>query len=116
VEVACIDRKPCPGLPVIRCTAPDFAPALAQLHGQQFDLIIDDGSHRLPHQLAAIEQLSPLLRLGGMFVVEDLQDDAATTAVRAAFSAGWQPTVHDWRQQSGRWDDVIVSARKPENR
>jgi cephalosporin hydroxylase len=97
---------------VIRCTAPDFSPALAQLQGQQFDLIIDDGSHQLPHQLAAIKQLSPLLRPGGMFVIEDLQNDAATAAVQAAFPADWQPTVHDWRQQSGRWDDVIVTGRK----
>jgi predicted O-methyltransferase YrrM len=113
VEVVGIDRNACPGIPVIRCTAPDFSPALEQLHGQQFDLIIDDGSHRLPHQLAAIEQLSPLVRPGGLFVVEDLQNDAATTAVQAAFSEDWQITVHDWRQQSGRWDDVIVTGRKP---
>jgi hypothetical protein len=48
-----------------------------------------------------------------MFVVEDLQNDAATAAVQAAFPADWQITVHDWRQQSGRWDDVIVTGRKP---
>ena len=116
VEVVGIDRNACPGLPVIRCTAPDFAPALEQLQGQQFDLIIDDGSHQVAHQLAAIDQLNPLLRPGGMFVIEDLQTDQATAAVQAAFPAGWQITVHDWRQKSGRWDDVIVAARKPADR
>ena len=81
--------------------------------GQQFDLIIDDGSHQQEHQIAAIQQLSPLLRSGGMFVVEDLQDDAATAAVQAAFPAGWRPVVHDFRQEKGRYDDVIVTAIKP---
>jgi predicted O-methyltransferase YrrM len=113
VEVVGIDRNPCPGIPVIRCTAPDFSPALDQLQGQQFDLIIDDGSHVASHQIAAIQQLSPLLRSGGLFVVEDLQDDAATAAVRDAFPDDWTAIAQDWRRQSGRYDDVIVVGRKP---
>jgi predicted O-methyltransferase YrrM len=113
VEVVGIDRNPCPGIPVLRCTAPDFSPALEQLHGQQFDLIIDDGSHRPEHQVAAIEQLSPLLRPGGVFVVEDIADDSARAAVRDAFPDDWQTTVEDFRPIKGRYDDVIVWARKP---
>jgi cephalosporin hydroxylase len=113
VEVVGIDRNPCPGIPVIRCTAPDFSPALEQLAGQQFDLIIDDGSHQQSHQIAAIQQLAPLLRSGGLFVIEDLQDDAATAAVLGAFPAGWRPMAHDFRQEKGRYDDVIISAIKP---
>jgi predicted O-methyltransferase YrrM len=113
VEVVGIDRNPCPGIPVIRCTAPDFGPAIEQLAGQQFDLIIDDGSHVASHQIAAIQQLSPLLRSGGLFVVEDLQDDAATAAVRDAFPDDWTAIAQDWRRQSGRYDDVIVVGRKP---
>lgn len=113
VEVVGIDRNPCPGIPVIRCTAPDFSPALEQLQGQQFDLIIDDGSHKAEHQIAAIQQLAPLIRAGGVFVVEDLQDDAATAAVQSAFPDDWTAIVQDWRRQSGRYDDVIVVGRKP---
>jgi predicted O-methyltransferase YrrM len=113
VEVVGIDRNPCPGIPVIRCTAPDFGPALEQLADQWFDLIIDDGSHKAEHQIAAIQQLAPFLRAGGLFVVEDLQDDAATAAVQSAFPNDWDVTVRDWRRQSGRYDDVIVVGRKP---
>jgi cephalosporin hydroxylase len=86
---------------------------IEQLHGQQFDLIIDDGSHQQAHQIAAIQQLSPLLRSGGLFVIEDLQDDAATAAVQAAFPSDWTVIVQDWRRQSGRYDDVIVVGRRP---
>jgi predicted O-methyltransferase YrrM len=113
VEVVGIDRNPCPGIPVIRCTAPDFGPAIDQLTDQWFDLIIDDGSHQQAHQIAAIQQLSPLLRAGGLFVIEDLQDDAATAAVQSAFPDDWDIIVQDWRRQSGRYDDVIVVGRKP---
>jgi cephalosporin hydroxylase len=86
---------------------------IEQLQGQQFDLIIDDGSHVASHQITAIEQLSPLLRAGGLFVIEDLQDDAATAAVQSAFPGDWTVMVQDWRRQSGRYDDVIVVGRKP---
>jgi predicted O-methyltransferase YrrM len=112
VEVVGVDRNLCPGIPVIRCTAPDFSPVIEQLQGQQFDLIIDDGSHQQAHQIAAIQQLSPLLRAGGVFVIEDLQDDAATAAVQSAFPGDWTVVVQDWRRQSGRYDDVIVVGRK----
>jgi SAM-dependent methyltransferase len=107
-----IDRNPCPGIPVLRCTAPNFSPALEQLAGQQFDLIIDDGSHQVPHQVAAIEQLGPLLRPGGVFVVEDIADDAARAAVRDAFPDDWETTVEDFRPLKGRYDDVIVWSKK----
>jgi cephalosporin hydroxylase len=113
VEVVGIDRNPCPGIPVIRCTAPDFSSAIDQLTDQWFDLIIDDGSHQVEHQIAAIQQLSLLLRAGGVFVVEDLQDDAATALVKSAFPDDWDVMVRDWRRQSGRYDDVIVVGRKP---
>ena len=113
VEVVGIDRNPCPGIPVIRCTAPDFGPALEQLADQWFDLIIDDGSHQQTHQIAAIQQLAPFLRAGGLFVIEDLQDDAATALVKSAFPDDWDVMVQDWRRQSGRYDDVIVVGRKP---
>jgi predicted O-methyltransferase YrrM len=113
VEVVGVDRNLCPGIPVIRCTAPDFGPAIDQLTDQWFDLIIDDGSHKPEHQIAAIQQLSLLLRAGGVFVVEDLQDDAATALVKSAFPDDWDVMVYDWRRQSGRYDDVIVVGRKP---
>ena len=39
---------------------------------QDADVIIDDASHALAHQLAALEALWPRLRDGGFYIVEDL--------------------------------------------
>jgi hypothetical protein len=36
------------------------------------DIIIDDGSHRPNHQIASFEALWPSLKVGGVYVVEDL--------------------------------------------
>lgn len=38
----------------------------------EFDIVIDDGSHRSEHIIAAFEQLFPLVAPGGLFIAEDL--------------------------------------------
>ena len=38
-----------------------------------FDLIIDDGSHVNAHVITTFEVLFPLLKTGGLYVVEDTQ-------------------------------------------
>lgn len=37
-----------------------------------FDVILDDGSHVLKHQRTSFEVLFPLLKEGGMYIIEDL--------------------------------------------
>jgi cephalosporin hydroxylase len=43
-----------------------------KLHGLTFDLIIDDGSHRMRDQQISLKTLFPKLRSGGLYVIEDL--------------------------------------------
>ncbi|HEX5615434.1 MAG TPA: class I SAM-dependent methyltransferase [Acidimicrobiia bacterium] len=38
-----------------------------------FDLVVDDGSHRAEHIVASFGALFPMLRNGGVYVIEDLQ-------------------------------------------
>ena len=38
-----------------------------------FDIIIDDGSHRSPHVIKTFELLFPMLKAGGRYVIEDTQ-------------------------------------------
>jgi cephalosporin hydroxylase len=37
------------------------------------DVVIDDGSHIVPHQMAALDFLFPLVSEGGIYMCEDLQ-------------------------------------------
>lgn len=39
--------------------------------GGSFDLIIDDGSHQTAHQCLSFAHLFPLVRSGGLYIVED---------------------------------------------
>jgi hypothetical protein len=67
------------------------------------DLIIDDGSHKLADQLAGAEALWDCLRIGGAYVVEDVQSESDGQVFG---DRGWR--LHDWSKQTGRWDDRIA--------
>lgn len=50
----------------------DFLTSLAKEVGG-FDIIIDDGSHRIDHQRISFDVLWPFLSVGGIYVIEDLE-------------------------------------------
>lgn len=50
---------------------PSFLRSVASELGE-IDIILDDGSHVAKHQLASFDVLFPLLRDGGIYVIEDL--------------------------------------------
>ncbi|GAA3507443.1 class I SAM-dependent methyltransferase [Streptomyces showdoensis] len=51
---------------------PEYLTAMAREHGP-FDLVIDDGSHVNEHVRTSFRTLFPLVRPGGLYVIEDLQ-------------------------------------------
>ncbi|PHH79423.1 hypothetical protein CDD80_4876 [Ophiocordyceps camponoti-rufipedis] len=38
-----------------------------------FDLVIDDGGHTMKQQITSLERLWPVVKPGGLYVIEDLQ-------------------------------------------
>ena len=50
-------------------------------HGR-FDIIIEDGSHMWGHQITSLRTLFPLLRAGGIYIVEDLQTNYGEMAAQ----------------------------------
>jgi hypothetical protein len=49
---------------------PEFLRRVAERHGP-FDVVIDDGGHRMRQQIVSVETLFPLLNDGGTYLVED---------------------------------------------
>lgn len=47
--------------------------AAAEQGGGGYDIIIDDGSHMVAHQLLSFATLFPYLKSGGIYIIEDLQ-------------------------------------------
>lgn len=50
----------------------DAMKALAQKIGGNFDIIIDDGGHRMDQQINSFHALFPALKSGGFYIIEDL--------------------------------------------
>lgn len=90
------------GLQVLLAHMPRQAQALAERLGL-LDLIIDDGSHLYPDYIATAEVMGGRLRSGGVYVIEDIQTQDSVDALRRD---GWQ--IEDWRESTGRYDDVIA--------
>ena len=92
----------CSGLTVLYGNMPEDAETIAR-RLLLLDLIIDDGSHLYPDYTATAEVLFDRLRYGGVYVIEDIQTQDSVDALRRA---GW--IIEDWREKTGRYDDVIA--------
>ena len=46
-----------------------------------FDVIIDDGSHELEHQITSAKTLLPFLKTGGVYIIEDVTLDCQPESV-----------------------------------
>jgi trans-aconitate methyltransferase len=74
------------------------------------DVVIDDGSHEVSHQLASFHILWPKLNPGGVYIIEDVRD---VDWNKNSFLA-LHPTakIFDFRPIKNRADDVIIEIRK----
>jgi Methyltransferase domain len=65
------------------------------------DLVVDDGAHRAELQFASLEFLWPLLRRGGLYVVEDTQ-----TSYLEQYGMGWREPGSTIERLKALVDDV----------
>ena len=76
----------------------------------QFDIVIDDGLHHPYAQALNFGLFSPLLRPGGLFVVEDCEDVSFAQTFKRLFGG----EVYDRREKKVRHDDILFVWRAPE--
>jgi len=78
----------------------DFPPTIA----------IDDGSHLLEDQIHFIKTVYPVLKPGGLLIIEDVQNIERHKAVFEILGIPFE--VFDLRHVAGRYDDVFILYRK----
>jgi predicted O-methyltransferase YrrM len=99
VGVDILPRQPeWPDEPGIRYVQADQGdrPALERLprpSGGGFDLVIDDGSHIPQHQAACLASVFPMVRPGGLYVLEDLHSSLAWHPLYLEHCAPGTPTA-----------------------
>lgn len=78
----------------------DFPPTIA----------IDDGSHLLEDQVYFVKTVYPILKVGGIMIIEDIQNIATHKFVFDCLGIPFE--VVDLRDRIGRYDDVLLIYRK----
>lgn len=86
-----------------------------EFEGMEFDLIIDDGSHRMKDQQVSLKTLFPKLRSGGLYVIEDLH-----TSNIKEFSSGFdsdESTLYllEIIMKNGLFENQIISLKDYED-
>jgi SAM-dependent methyltransferase len=74
------------------------------------DIAIDDGSHNIPDQIAFLKQMYPIVRAGGLLIIEDVADITGLCA--EIDKTGYPYEIIDFRPEFNRWDNVIILFRK----
>jgi len=78
-----------------------------------WDVIIDDGSHKVRDQVATFDLLWSKVSDGGKYFVEDVAGDAELHALTKHLeSVGVSFVVWDLRSMKGRFDDILVMVEK----
>ena len=74
------------------------------------DIVIDDGSHLQEEQIHLIKIAYPILREGGILIVEDIQNINSQTTVFESIGIPFE--IFDLREIKNRHDDVFLLFRK----
>lgn len=84
-------------------TKPEFLDVIGDT---KFDILIDDGSHRLYDQIATYELLKDRMNPGGLYIIEDV---ANITIDEIEFEERHgKIEVYDGRAQTNRYDDCLI--------
>lgn len=73
-----------------------------------FDVIIDDGSHNLEHQLESYKHFKKHLSKGAIYIIEDIQDLDSNRAAFENIDKDKKVTILDRRSIKNRYDDVLI--------
>ena len=77
-----------------------------------FDIIIDDGPHTLESQLFSIKNWIKKLKVGGLLIIEDIQNfeyvDQLVASIPQNESMQFSSFYYDLRTVKNRYDDILL--------
>ena len=100
-------------LPVGKCNATKAEELDLLLGDDEFDYIIDDGSHQVQDQIASLELLWPRVKDRGKYFIEDIKSDPELLLLQGyATSRDYNFRTYDLRATKGRSDDILLVITK----
>jgi len=80
--------------------------------GRKYDVIIEDASHTLEHQIQHFKDYSKFVNPGGIYVIEDINGDNLESLKLAllhfSLENGFTHKIYDLRSKKGRFDDILI--------
>jgi hypothetical protein len=92
----------------ILCDINDVKKFNREIGSRTFDIVIDDGSHKIEDQISSVKLLFPKLNKNGMLFIEDVED----MKHEAHFVKEYGLEVFDLREEKGRYDDILFLIKK----
>ena len=81
-----------------------------------FDIIVEDGSHTLEHQIQHFKDYASAVKQGGLYIIEDVHErnlSALQSALKLiASDKGFTMESMDLRYIKGRFDDILIVFRR----
>ena len=77
--------------------------------GMRFNVVIDDASHVLEHQLAIYQNMKPYLAKGAIYIIEDVDKIDEVRSIFENIDKDKKITIYDRRHIKNRFDDVVVT-------
>jgi hypothetical protein len=93
------------GVSILQCDATNNS-LTEQLENKTFDVILDDGSHLIDHQVSSFNLLKSRVNKNGIYLIEDVSDIDSSKDLLMSLHTNC--TIIDNRHINNRWDDVIV--------
>jgi hypothetical protein len=86
---------------------------LNMFEDESIDYIIDDGPHTLDSQLYSLRNWYKKIKSGGKLIIEDIQSlTILNTLVIETNDLDYEYNVFDFRENKGRYDDIIIEIIK----
>ena len=81
-----------------------------------YDIIIEDASHEVDHQIQHFFDFAPFVKPGGLYIIEDVNQIHFEKLVNSinshAASLGFTMQIKDLRSVKGRIDDILVILKR----
>ena len=98
-------------------TGDAYGIAMSDKAGRKFDIIIDDGPHSLWSQKRFIKLYAPLLREGGIMIIEDLLMGYITcTALLCNTPLKYKACIYDFRWHKPGRDNMIYALKHAQDK
>ena len=81
-----------------------------------YDIIIEDGSHLIEHQIQHFKDFSKFIKPGGIYIIEDVKSNDFYDLLQSTHEKSkelyFELVIYDLRNNKGRYDDILFVFKK----